>query len=341
MSFKRAIASPKLSSAFILLLAALLLWLFFRGTDLAALRDYLVQARPFPLALAVAVTLFGYGLRAFRWQVLLSPLGRPGLYNCFVFTVIGFMVNFLLFGRLGEIARPYFLARREGFSASGAFATIFLERVLDLVTVVFLVAFWLLVGPLPAESGEAAAALQAGGALGFAGATVVLVVLFLFARYPKASLESLIRVTRWLPARAAGALSRFVELFSSGLGVLVDAGSLVKAAVLSLLLWLSIVLAFWLGAAALGAHFTFGATFLVMGFLTVGVAVPTPGAVGGYHVMAALALTMLFGTEASLAKAVAIVTHAISFVPVTLLGIFFFTSSGMSFRHVKSLTSSS
>jgi hypothetical protein len=125
-----------------------------------------------------------YLIRAIRWQGLLLPLGRAGLANCFNATVIGFMVNFLAPGRLGEIARPYLLARREGFSASGAFATILLERVLDLVTVVFFVAFWLLAAPNRSRSEEIVSSLELGGVLGLGFAVVALASMFLIARYP-------------------------------------------------------------------------------------------------------------------------------------------------------------
>ena len=272
--------------------------------------------------------------------MLLSPLGRAGLWNCFTTTVIGFMVNFLA-GRLGEIARPYLLARKEGFSASSTFATIFLERVLDLVTVVLLIGFWLLVAPLPSSSDELLRSLKIGGGVAFFGAAVALAVMFVFARRPHRVLPWTKRIFKVLPKRLEAAAGRFAETFTAGLAVLVDAASVLRAAAMSLLLWLNISFAFWLGALALGVDFPYGDTFLVIGFLTVGVAVPTPGAVGGYHVMCALALTTLFGTEASLAKAVALVNHAVAFVPVTLLGILFFVGGGLSFRQVKTLTSSS
>ena len=92
-----------------------------------------------------------------------------------------------------------------------------------------------------------------------------------------------------------------------------------------------------LGARSLGVEFAFFDTLLVVGFLTVGVSVPTPGGIGGYHVMCALALTMLFGADPTLAKAVALLNHAISFLPVTFLGIFLFAKAGLSSRQVKSM----
>ena len=43
----------------------------------------------------------------------------------------------MLPARLGEVLRPYLLARRERLSASAVLATI-VERLLDVITVVFL-----------------------------------------------------------------------------------------------------------------------------------------------------------------------------------------------------------
>ena len=323
-------------------LAVLLLWLFFRGTDVAAIKQSLASARPALVAGAVLMTLLTHLWRAVRWKVLLAPIGRASLWNCFSMTIIGFMVNFLVPpGRLGEIARPYLLARKEGFSASSAFATIFLERILDLISVVLLIGVWLLVAELPSTSEEVMLGLKTGGLVGFAGAAGVLGVMFMFARDPERARRWYGRIFRILPAKLEAKATRFAETFTAGLAVLVDAASFLKAIVLSLCVWVSIAAAFYLGASALGVDYPFGDTFLVIGFLTIGVAVPTPGAVGGYHYMAALALTQLFGVESSVASAVALVNHAIAYVPVTLIGIFLFPSSGGSFRQLKTISSES
>ena len=110
--------------------------LFFWGTDFRSIGASLAAARPGLIALAISTMLMTYAIRAVRWRVLLSPLGNASLWNCFVTTVVGFAVNFLVpSGRVGEIVRPYLLARKEGFQASSAFATIFIERILDLVAV--------------------------------------------------------------------------------------------------------------------------------------------------------------------------------------------------------------
>jgi uncharacterized protein (TIRG00374 family) len=331
----------KLQSAVFALIGIALLAFFLKDADFGSIVASLAGAEGWLIALAISLTMVSYVVRAVRWRYLLAPVGEARFSVCFETTAIGFMVNFLVPpGRLGELARPYLLARREGLSASSTFATVFLERVLDLITVIFLVGGWLLLGPTPRGAGsrEAVYALKIGGLTASAAAGLGLAAMFLFARNVRdggTALAWIERQIQKLPGKVAGPLFRFVTKFGEGLGVLVDRGNLAWAGVWSVVLWLNIALAFWLGALAFHVEFAYGATFLVIGFLTVGVAVPTPGAVGGYHVMCALALTLLFGVNDNTAKAVALASHAIATIPVSLLGMVFFAREGLSLREVR------
>jgi uncharacterized membrane protein YbhN (UPF0104 family) len=207
------------------------------------------------------------------------------------------------------------------------------------MTVVFLVGTWLLLGPPPegAKSQGAIRALQVGGFTVFLGAAVGLAIMFAFVRYRERAVDKARSLAAWLPDKLEEIAIRFLKAFGEGLSVLADGGNLARAAVLSIFLWLNISLAFWIGASAFDIRFPFGATFLVIGFLTVGVAVPTPGAVGGYHVMCSLALTLLFGVDEPRAKAAALVNHAIAFVPVAVLGMIFFIREGLSLSDVQTI----
>ena len=322
-------------TALILVVTLLLLWLFLRGVDVRDIQKSLVSARPAPLFWALVATMATYFVRAVRWQGLLIPLGRARLSNCFNATVIGFMVNFLAPARLGEIARPFLLARQEGFSASGAFATILLERILDLVTVVFFVAFWLLAGPKQSGNEEVLSSLRLGGFLGLLLAALLLGSMFFVARYPARAMPIAHWFFRALPRRLETRAVTFLESFRAGLGVVVQGWGFLKAIAASVVLWLGICLSFWFSVRALGVQLGFGDTFLVIGFLTVGVAVPTPGAIGGYHYMCSLALTTLFNVAPGLAAAAALLAHAIAFVPVTILGIFLFVKAGLTVAELK------
>jgi uncharacterized membrane protein YbhN (UPF0104 family) len=84
---------------------------------------------------------------------------------------------------------------------------------------------------------------------------------------------------------------------------------------------------------------TFGylGSFLVMTLLVVGVAVPTPGQVGGFHTAYKIAVMTFFGASEPTAVGAAIVLWAVSFVPVTLLGLVFMMREGLSLGRMREM----
>ena len=106
------------------------------------------------------------------------------------------------------------------------------------------------------------------------------------------------RVERVLPARLARAVAGFVETFTQGLAVMRQPRRLLVSLALSFPLWLSIAAGIWLTSRAFHITFPFTASFLVMTVLVVGVAVPTPGAIGGFHAAYQFAVQTFFGAPA-------------------------------------------
>jgi uncharacterized protein (TIRG00374 family) len=323
---------PRVRTILIFLLTLGLLGFFFRNADLAGVWAETRRARPGLL------TLVTYVLRAFRWQYLLAPIGPTHFTTAFRTTVIGFAASFLLPARAGEVIRPYLLARREHLSATSAFATIILERLLDLVTVLlFFAAF---VFTLTADSTAAThlGRVKAGGLLAGVAAVAGLGVLFALAGHPERMGRAALRVERVLPARLAHAVAKFVETFAQGLAVMRQPRRLLIALVLSLPLWLSIAAGIWLCSLAFHITFPFAGSFLVMTVLVVGVAMPTPGAIGGFHAAYQIAVQTLFAAPTDRAVGGAIVLHAISFLPVTILGIVFMAREGLTLSGAKALS---
>jgi uncharacterized protein (TIRG00374 family) len=249
-------------------------------------------------------------------------------------------VNSLLPARAGELLRPYLLARREGLSATAAFATIVLERVLDLLTVALLFGAYVLFfdGGVQTASAPTYRAIKAGGALAAGAALVVLTVLFVLAGHPERIERAVQRVEHVLPARLAAAFARLARMFAEGLAVMRQSSRLVRALLLSLPVWLTIATGIWLVARAFHITMPFTGSFLIVALLTVGVAVPTPGAVGGFHYAFRLGATMFFGVPNERAVGAAIVLHAISFVPVACVGLVFMVQDGLTLSRVKSMT---
>jgi uncharacterized protein (TIRG00374 family) len=328
-----------LRTAIVVVLAVALLAWFLKDADLASVWTSMRNGRLDFLALALVATILTYLLRAFRWQYLLLPLGRPHFLPVFKTTVIGFAASTLLPARAGEVIRPYLLARREGFSATAAFATIIVERLLDMLTVLLLFAGYLVFAS-PAQAGadsEVFRLLKLGGLTVGAVSLVGLAFMMAAAGHPERLAGWALRIEAVLPARVAHAVARLVRTFLEGLAVVRQPRRLATASVLSLPLWLAIALGIWATSHAYRIDMSYPGSFLVMALLVVGVAVPTPGAVGGFHEAYRIGVTVFFGAGNDLAVGAAIVLHAMSFVPVTILGAVFMAQEGLSLSRVRGM----
>ena len=331
----------RVRTVLILLLTFGLLAFFLRHADMGAVWAETRRARPLLLLAAVLVTAFTYVLRALRWQYLLAPLGPTRFSTAFRTTVIGFAATFLLPARAGEVIRPYLLARREQLPATAAFATVLLERLLDLVTVLSLLTVFVLTADpatLPADPTHLAR-VKFGGLVAAAFGAAALATAFAAAGHPERLGRLALRAERVLPVRLAQVVARFVESFVLGLAVMRQPGRLLVSLLVSVPLWLSIAAGIWLTSLAFHITVPYTGSFLVMTILVVGVAVPTPGAVGGFHAAYQIAVQTFFGAPVDRAIGAAIVLHGISFLPVTIAGVIFMARDGLTLSRARALAS--
>jgi uncharacterized membrane protein YbhN (UPF0104 family) len=101
--------------------------------------------------------------------------------------------------------------------------------------------------------------------------------------------------------------------------------------------WVSIAVTTWAMARAFDLDLAPAGTFAVLMFLAVGVAVPTPGAVGGFHEAVRLSMVTLFGADNDVSVAMAVALHALAFLPVSAAGIYFMAREGLSLSRVRAL----
>ncbi len=330
-----------LRTVIVVALAVGLLALFLHNVDLVGVAGTIVRARPQWLALSLLTTLVNLAIRALRWQYLLEPLGRVSFGNAFRATAVGFAASSVLPARAGEVIRPYFLARHERMSATGAFATIILERLLDIVTVLVLLASFVFV--FGRDMARANPAVFRGGEVGgrhraAAAAAAALLVLFVLAGNP----ARLGRLFGRLEAGAALAARRHDRADRREVRDRPRRDSPARPAasvalVWSFPLWLSIGLGIWAVSRAFDLAVPFTGSFLMMALLVVGVAVPTPGAIGGFHEAFRIGATMFFGAPDDAAVGAAIVLHVLSIGPSLLLGLFFAAQVGPELRGMRRL----
>jgi uncharacterized protein (TIRG00374 family) len=317
-----------------------LLALFLRNADLARVGAAMRAARPDLLIASLGLTAAMYFVRAERWQYLLEPIGYTRFWTAFRTTVIGFAASFVLPARAGEVLRPYLLARQERLPATAAFATIIVERMLDLVAVLILLAvfFVAFAGGVESAAPRLYQAVRLGGLFMTPVGAGILGAMFVMAGHPERLHALVLKAEHVLPARLAHAVARFAQAFAEGLVVVRRPTRLVWAMAWSMILWISIAMQAWVIARAFSIALPFGGSFLITAMLVVGVALPTPGGVGGTHEAFRLGVTSFYGADNDAAVGAAILLHAVNFVPVTLLGVWFLARDGMNLKRLREIS---
>lgn len=320
-----------------LLAIALLAW-FLRNANFADVWTHVQSARVDMLVAGLGCVALTYVLRTIRWQYLLSPLGPTRFRNVFRTTMIGFAALGLLPARAGDVLRPYLLARREGLRVPATFATVVMERVLDLVAVLALLATFVWgMADGAALPPDLIAPIKTSAAVAGAVAVVLMILMWLLASHPERIGRLVFAAARVLPNRVADRLAQFATLFSSGFEAARRPGQLLLAMFWSFPLWMAIAGETWTVTRAFDIDMSFGGSFLLQALLVIGVAVPTPGAIGSYHEAYRFGVTTFFHAANDQAVAAAIVVHAISYLPVILVGILFMAQDGLSVGQLQEL----
>lgn len=317
-------------------LSAFLIWFTLRDVPLVEVWGHIRRADLLLLGAAVFVATAGFFIRALRWKVLLHPLDpNTGLRARYAAVNIGFMANNLLPARVGEFARAYALGRMEPrVTVSGAFGSLVVERVLDgLVLAAFLVAIVLSPG-FPEITLGPTFTLLLRTAVTLLGAMVVLLALLLaFPRQVVAAGEA---VARRLPPAVGKVLLEALAAFLDALGVVRSPVLLTKAVLWSVGFWAFHGMSFWLGMLAFDIHAGPVAAFFTEAVVGFGVALPAaPGFFGTFHASAAFALDTVYGVDAATTLAFAYGYHLGGFFPVTIIGLWYARSLGLTLGEVR------
>jgi uncharacterized protein (TIRG00374 family) len=313
-----------------LALSGLFLYLAVRQVDWAQTAATLRAADPLLVGLRLALLVAAYGVFAVRWRVLLQPAARVPVRDTFSFIMIGYLANTILPLRLGDLARAVLLGRRHHVSASLVFGTVVLERVLDIVTILGLALVLALVIDVPP--------VVRAGLTSFAAAALVAVVGLALLAYNEQRLTVLVaRLPTWVRGALLVRLVGLVTRFAGGLQVLRDARQAVLVLGLSGLAWalVGVGTVCWVRAFHLTAPWYAGLFVLVV--INLGGAIPSsPGAIGVYHYLAVLALSV-WEVDKSTALGYAIASHGLNLVVTTLFGLLFLWRENLAMAHLRAV----
>jgi uncharacterized protein (TIRG00374 family) len=296
-------------------LSGIALFYFLRRVNVSDLLAALASANLWLLSVSVITKGVVLATNATRTRILLLPLRRYSFSECFMPWLSGFVTDNLFPLRLGELVRLDLLARAGGISRGSTTAVVGLDRLLDLISFLILIA---IAAPVLTIRMDNASRLFL-----IAGMVAVCVVAALWlATHPSAVSRIVASFVRPLPAAAQTWVIDKAQRFSEGLGGLRSWKMVLSVLVITLVAraigMLTIQCWLWAFGLSLPAY----APLVVLIFISIGTMVPSsPGFIGTFHVACAYALELM-GTDAQLAASVAIAGHFMVTVPWTVGGLF-------------------
>jgi len=331
--------------AAIVLIAAVLSFRRLRGSEFRwdQFGATFAQLDPIWFTGAVCLILLTYVGRALRWQVLLRPVcPNPNLWRILVATSIGFTA-IVLFGRPGELVRPYLISLKENVSFSSQLAAWLLERIYDLLIVLLLFGYalshvqaaHLSFGP------NFEFILRIGGYLVAGVCTFCLGFLLVVRHFSDAMQRRFLSSVTFLPENYYKRLEQVVIAFAAGMESTRSHTFVAQLVFYTVAEWWIIVASNFCLFMAFPqtTHFTLTDTLVFCGFVGLGSAIQIPGVGGGMQVASVLILTEFFGLTLEVSSAIAILIWLTTYVVIIPIGVFLALREGLNWKNLKQLES--
>ena len=321
-----------------LALGILIVWLLFRDTDWGVVWETIREVHVGWFLLAQIPIWASFPIRVQRWTYIVRATEWVSFRHLFSATQIGFLANFTLPARLGEVIRALVLTRLTKIPFSKTFAMVALDRVTDLfglmaVMLIGLIAFQPTGGVvIPAETFammdedfEFSAELYRAGAVGAILITLSIVAAFVILY---ANRHLLLRISDAMVGTVSRRLAERVHIaldhFADGFEVFRSPLDMAKSISLSIATWGCAVIMLMGMYIAFGIDCPWYTAFVMQAMLAIAIALPgAPGLVGQYHLPIVVGLVMLVpGIDLDRARAFAIVAHLINLPPLIITGVY-------------------
>ena len=313
-----------------MIISAVMLYFALRGLQLGEVWETVKSAHFIWLLPGVAVYFIGVWVRTWRWHYLLRPVKKIPTASMFPVVAIGYMGNNIYPARAGEVLRAVVLKRRENVPVSASLATVLVERIFDgVVMLAFIFLNLSELAGLTQDSGFLGNIKQLAlwGTAVFIGA---LLVFLLAAMFPKVSERILFAVVdRAVPEKMREKIKGVLSRFMSGLESLRSPREVVMIFVTSFVIWLLETGKYWFVMHAFDFEVSFFALMLMNGLVVLATTIPSaPGYIGTFD-LPGIALLTAYGVSKEMATGYTLVLHAALWLPITLLGAYYFTREGL------------
>ncbi|HEY6136508.1 MAG TPA: lysylphosphatidylglycerol synthase transmembrane domain-containing protein [Thermoanaerobaculia bacterium] len=320
----------------IALLTILLLAIFLWNSNLADVWRILKSTSLLWFAVGLLTNFTALIFRTFRWRVLLDREHPPPFYPAFFANTTGYMLSTVLPIRAGDVARPALLSRRTNVRFAVALGTVLTERIVDLVAIILVYDYYCFKHWNDFVVGRA---VVQDGAIGASVVLLALVFLttgiFFFRNHVR-------RLHAWIgkavPRRFHDAWMNFFDSFARSLDIARHPGALLKVLACTAAIWFCLTSQFWWVMIAAHRPLDFDTSFFICGVTTIGLAIPTPGGVGGFHKICQYVLTTFYRFDIDSSVAVTVLLHIVGTLPVVVTGLALFFREGLNWRELKKQT---
>ena len=315
-----------------LCIAAACLFFAFKDVDLLQMWSAFKDARYLYFIPAVTILFLSHMLRAWRWQLLLAPMASVRWSTLFSSLLIGYMANTFLPAHLGEFIRAYIVGKKSPIPGSAVFATIVIERIIDVFTLLILMAFTITVFPFPDW-------VRKSGYISFAFIALLFIILVLMKKHRGRALNIVNALLKPVPV-IRHKINELLLTFLDGVVGLKEWRHYIFVSLLSILIWSCYGYIFQLGLYAFNfieiyPDITWITPLVLLVITTIAVLVPSsPGYVGTYHWLCQISLG-LFGVPESDALSFAFAVHGVNFIPILIVGLILVSVMGMSVKSVQ------
>lgn len=333
---------PLLKVVVVVVLTAVFVYFFARSVKWGEVAGY-VRGVNLPLFLLLfPFALVHFVTRAVRWRYLLVHEKKDiRFFPMFAANVVGFTVTFVFPGRIGEVVKPLYLARKEGIRAGFAIGTVVVERLFDLFTMCFFLALFLLARPLFLGMFDIAPEtyhkLKFWGILGAGLALALLGLIVVLSVFRERALGVIGFFLKPLPERARGRVVELIHEFIDGLKFFRSPATFVMYTLMSFGVWLAIILYYWILMFAFHVRVPY---FLLVPYIfmtMIGASIPTPGMAGGFDYFSKLGMTSLLHIDPDLAVGMTLVMHTIQVLVTCVAGYVILGKEGVSLFQIKKM----
>ena len=327
----------------------LLLIIFALTIDVGEMWNTLKKANYIVIVPGLLAYFLGVWFRTLRWQVLLAGIDEIKIRTLFPIVVIGYMANNILPFRLGELIRGYYLKNKEGVPTATALSTIFVERIMDGLALILILAASYTSVPFDEIFSRLSQITRLDETFLLVIFTFPFAILFgllvAIALNGPQSMRIFGHLTSRLPRNLARAINKFTEDVVAGLYSLRNWKTTCKALLLSLPIWILEAVLFHSVLVSLGILPTdsgvwqiFASAASITAITNIGASIPSmPGGIGLFEMIARETLMVIEPTSISRSEAAAFaaLTHLCLIVPIVLLGQLFLWVEGLSLRKLR------